>query len=105
MKTKKEELTSLLEYMTEEQCESINDLIRVLSNGMPSKGDFMKLAFSKEDNGKIDSAVPIDYVRSIQEIHPNFKTMHHAYSYVNGYGEMVNVSERLIEELIKKFDN
>jgi hypothetical protein len=24
---------------------------------------------------------------------------------VNGYGEMVNVSEKLIEKLIKKFDN
>ena len=105
MNTKKEELASLLEYMTEEQCEAINDLIKVLSNGMPSKGDFMKLAFSKEDNGKIDSAVPIDYVRSIQEIHPNFKTMHHAYSYVNGYGEMVNVSEKLVEMLVEKFEN
>jgi len=103
MNTKKEELASLLEYMTEEQCETINDLIKVLSNGMPSKGDFMKLAFSTKDNGKIDSALPIDYVRSIQEIHPNFKPMHHAYSYVNSYGEMVNVSEKLIEKLVETF--
>jgi|14_taG_2_1085336.scaffolds.fasta_scaffold15216_4 hypothetical protein len=105
MKTKAEILQRYIEYMTEEQAETLLDVVRMFGNKFITKGDMMKFALSEEENNKTDSAIPVDYVRAIQEIHPNFSTMHHAYSYANGHGEMINVSEKLIEKLIEKFNS
>ena len=88
---------SILHSLDEKQVKFMENVVHTFCVPV-GKGDIMKMAF--ENTNGIDSAIPIDYVRNIQEIHPNFKTMFHAYSYQEArYGEMVNVAEQFIIKL------
>jgi len=100
----KQKLIEAIDYFDENQVELIYKLLNVLSQEIVSKGDLMKLAFENEELRKIDSAIPMDYVETIREIHPNFNTQHHAFSYIDSYGELVNVSEKLVEKLTVIFN-
>jgi len=98
----KEQMQNNIQYMTEEQIKLICEIINIFAKGYVTKWEILKL--STEDTTGIDSAIPLDYVRRIEEILPQFKTMYHVYDYqVNNYGEMSNVCERLIEKLQSTF--
>ena len=101
----KHRLLNTIDYLNKEQLDMLENLINTLSNSLFSKGDLMKLTYDESTNGKIDTALPHDYVKRIQEIHPNFKTHFHAYSYVKNYGEMVNVAEDFILKLKEIFNS
>lgn len=102
MKSNKEKLIELIDYIGEEKCGYIHDVISTFHTDMLSKGDIMRLAYTDRENGKIDSAIPITRTRNIQEVHPEFKTHFHAYSYVdNNFGKMVNVAEDFVTKFNK----
>jgi hypothetical protein len=97
MKSYKEHLLQTVEYLDEDQLKFIDQLITTLSNNMIGKSELSKLAFSEDENSKIDTAIPLDYQRRIEEIHPNFESMFHVYSYYDSlFGKMTNVAEKLI---------
>tara|TARA_S200002703_G_scaffold3631_3_gene5180 strand:+ start:963 stop:1268 length:306 start_codon:yes stop_codon:yes gene_type:complete len=88
-------------WLNDSQKEAVIKLLNVLTSKYTSKGDLMELC--NFPSGKVDSALPIDYVRRIQEINPEFKTHTHAMSYEGeSYGHLVNVYERLFSELQSK---
>lgn len=92
--TTKDELIDLINYMDSKQQEFLRDLLKTLSTDMIGKNEIAKLAGIE---GTFDTALPADYIRSIQEIHPNFNTFAHVYDYSKAtYGEMNNVMEKLV---------
>jgi hypothetical protein len=102
----KEKLTELIQYMSEEQCEFVNHLIDTVSNEFMSKGDIVELIYPQKNRGKVDTALPLDYVRRIAEIHPNFRGQFYVYDYNgNTYGEMRNIAEELVLKMQEKFKN
>jgi hypothetical protein len=97
-----EKLKNDIKYLNEEQAEFIGKMINTFAKGMVSKRDILELAH--EDNSSIDTAIPLNYGRSIKEIHPNFNTMFHVYSYQeNTFGEMENIAESVLLKLSKLF--
>ena len=98
-------LEQTIEYLSDEQKKFILELINTFSNGgYVTKGDICKLVFDEKTNGKIDTAIPMDYVNRLKELNKNFATQHHVFSYIDSYGELINVSEKLVEKLTEIFN-
>lgn len=101
--TDKERLLDRVEHLTDAQCEKLNEIIGLMTRGYISKGDIMKLADIKQE-GKIDTALPIDYVRKVQEVYPQFSTMFHVMDYrEESYGSLTNIAEAFVLNLSKMF--
>lgn len=100
----KQEFVELLEYLTPEQIDFLYRLINTMSSGMISKGDIMKLNGMSESH-KIDTAMPCDYVKRIQEVLPGFKTFRHVFDYrKQTFGEITNVNDELVDKIISLFN-
>jgi len=97
LKTKKMyDQTLTITNLTLKQKETLEKFIDILSKQYLSKGDLMQLLPKRN----VDTALPIDYVRRIQEIHPNFNPDFHVYDYTKEkFGELLNVAEKIILNL------
>jgi hypothetical protein len=89
-------LIARIDSMTDEQLEFMSKFIEMLSSPMFGKGEMMEL-IGVRGSGQVDSAIPLDYQRRIEELHPNFKSMFHCYDYrTASMGEMMNVAEAVM---------
>lgn len=103
MKTEVEKLIDNTEYMSEKQAKLMNNVIRAFTNRFYTIGDILKIATGGTD-GSIDTAIPLNYQRRIEDIHPNFKSHFHVYDYrTNKYGEMMNVAEEFVSKIHNTF--
>jgi len=105
MKNAKQTLKENIDFLTDEQADFLNSFLEMTSNKMScNKSNVAKLAGIR--NGSFDTALPLDYVRAIQDINPNFNTMFHVYDYSeNTYGELANVAEKLILKAVELFND
>lgn len=105
MKNVKQELKENIDFLTTEQANFLNDFLEMVSNKMTcNKSNLAKLSGIR--NSGFDTALPLDYVRTLQEIQPNFNTMFHVYDYSNNtYGELANVAEKLILKAVEIFND
>ncbi len=99
----KDRFISYAEYLSEEQMTFILELINTSCKTMVCKRNLMELAYTDDERRRIDSAMPIDYVRTIEEILPSFKTYNHVYNYNDDVRGIENVNERIISKLINLF--
>ena len=101
--------TSIIEFLTEP-----NDIIRdeqvdfiylLLQYNINDKRELMKIVgYTEEQQGKIDTAIPIDYARKVEELLPCFNGHNHVYDYTKkSFGEMFNVIEAFGEKVISIF--
>jgi len=94
-------LKELVDLLDEDQSDFIYKLITLMSNKFEATKSNLSELSGLETN-KIDTAIPLNYVRLVQELHPNFDTFFHVYDYSeNIYGEFKNVAEALVRKLIK----
>lgn len=94
----KTELKELVDFMDENQAKL---LLRIATKPL-WKTDLLKAIDQETRN--IDTALPIDYVRKLQDQNPNFNPQMHVMSYQdNSYGELKNVAEELLLEINKRF--
>ena len=96
------ELQTYLHYLNSEQKEYLLLIIKTFTKGMVGTRDLIKL--SDIDGDKVDTALPIDYVRRIEEILPDFKTYYNCINYESGWGKMDNIAEAIILKLHKTFE-
>ena len=99
----KDRFISCAEYLSEEQMTFILELINTSCKTIVCKRNLMKLAYTDDERRRIDSAMPIDYVKTIEEILPSFKTYNHVYNYNDDVRGIENVNERIISKLINLF--
>ena len=101
MKTKKELLQSYLDHYPE-----LNDLfidIIKVKTGNYNLTDLIKL--SGINPGNVDSAIPVDYQRSIEEIYPDFNTGLNVFDYNDStFGKMLNLNNLITKTIFKKLD-
>ena len=91
-----------IKHMTDEQQEVLVKFLDTVRSDVMSKGDLMQLLDNRE---KIDSAMPIDYVRKVQELVPSFETWAHGYSYINNsFGQVINIPQELLLQLHRKLN-
>jgi len=93
---KKIRIYKYLDYFTDKQIHFIYEL----SNLPEYSGyrDLMKLA---EIEGTIDTATPIEYYRSIEEIYPNFSSGSMVYDYrTKSFGEMLNINDVIVKRIV-----
>lgn len=90
-------INSYLKLYSQEQLDLIEKVIEVYSRNCIGKGMIMNLAFTREERGKMDTALPHDYVQRIKELMPSFDTFSYVYDYnePTTYGAMKNVFEAL----------
>lgn len=107
METSKDKLLQTVqEHLNETECAFLYELINLIkSQGFLSKKDLASFAYTKKETDKMDSALPCEYVKRIQEILPNFNTFYHMFDYntQRAFGEMNHVGEKFIEKLIQTF--
>ena len=104
--TNKKRLIELIDYLSEEQAGIFYDTINLFSNRYVGKGDLLKLCTTSKERNRIDTAIPLERVRQIEEVYPNFKTFFHVYNYNNeSEDRMTNVCEMLVLHLIKTLNN
>lgn len=94
-----EELKRNIEYLDNDQAKVLNDIIKVFSSTYIDKDQVFKIADC--DTTKIDTALPIDYVRAIQELYPDFNTGYYGFDYSSGHGRLLNMAEKFIQKLHK----
>lgn len=100
MTSNKEQLKETVNFLTEDQARFIDNLIRAFSNRYISKTDLMNLTSKKENN--YDTSLPLDYVRSIQDLIPEFNPFYNVFDYSDKYGKMLNISDQLINDIHQK---
>lgn len=90
-----------INHMNDEQQELLLTFIEIIRDHYMTKGALSKFTDLKE--GQYDTALPNDLVKSIQILHPNFKTQFHVFDYDGTHcGMCKNVAE---EVLIKLHNN
>jgi hypothetical protein len=101
MKNTRKEIDKFLDVYSEEQLKTILEIMRTFVNGGWNKSDIMDIVYTKEENNKIDSALPCDYVKAIQEVYPQFNWIFNVYNYnePNSMGAMDNIAEKFIKHL------
>lgn len=98
-----EKLNRFFEVMDKDQVDFVYTFLCKMSSHSLSKGSLMDLAYEGKHSGKIDTALPLTWVRRVQEVYPELKTQFHAFSYVNrSHGEVINVAEDLIIKINEK---
>lgn len=97
----REHLSQHIENMTDEQIQFLGDLLNFAN--YPDYQLNIKLAgITEEEKRKIDSAIPCDYAKQIREIYPDFDKGRNVYDYnLNHYGSMLNLNNRIIENIKK----
>ncbi len=95
-------LISLIEYMDKDQLDFVTKLLTTFSNTF-GKGDLMELLELK--SGNVDSALPHEYVKKIQDILPEFDTSYNVFDYRDfSHGRMLHLGEALIKLIRQKLD-
>lgn len=62
----------------------------------------MEFLFTKEQNNKIDSAVPCDYARQIEIIYPNFRKGYNVFDYnTEKFGAMRNLKNDFFDKVLE----
>lgn len=90
-----------LDYLDSHQKSFLKDLINEFSGEYYCKGTLMKLS---ECTSNCDSALPINAIKAIQEVMPDFKSQFHFMDYrTNTFGSVNNVAEQLIEKMHEIF--
>lgn len=101
----KKEILSVFERLSDEHLNEIYKIANLFSSTMLCKSDILRYC-DIDKNGKIDTALPLNYVRSIQDILPAFSTMFNVYDYRNNtFGEITNIAELFIKTAHKKLSN
>ena len=89
-----------LDVYSDEQLDILELVMETYSAPFMGKGDLMKLVLTEEEYKKCDSALPMDYVKSIKEVLPNFNSNINTFDYSkNSFGEIRNLTEDLHEKL------
>ena len=95
---KRETLSRYINLINDSQIELIYDIISL--SKFPCKNDLMKLA-NYDNNGKVDTAVPIDYHRRIEETYPSINDANLIFDYnENTYGKMVNINDYVVKRIL-----
>ena len=94
-------INSALELYNQEQLDFLYGIMNLYAGTTFNKGNLMDLVYTKEQRNNIDSALPNDYVRAIQDVLPSFNTFNYVYNYnaPNTYGAMDNLCEALCTKL------
>ena len=107
METTTEQKRELIkDYVNEfdEFTEFIYDLMQINKLDIGVKNAMLKFAgYTLDQCRKVDSAIPLEYSRRIQEIYPEFNGMAHGYDYNNqSFGEMINIVEKFGQAVLTK---
>lgn len=94
----KEKLLFLIDLMTPEQIKTFLQLASLARYG--NKSDLMTLAEIDQKSGKIDTAIPLEYQRQIENVYPNFKLGNMVFDYRNKFGEMLNLNDVIIKRFL-----
>lgn len=96
---KKNTLIKYMDYLTDEQVNFIYNLTNL--NGA-SKRDLLTLAgITKDEQSKMDSATPIDYVNKVKDIFPSIENANLMYNYNdNVFGEMININDLIVNKIL-----
>ncbi len=98
------------DYIPEEVCA----IFLQLAQPHRTKGVLMDIVYGKEKGGKVDSALPSDYFKRVQEILPKFRHEFMVYDYndateedpkANRHGTFENVAERTLEKISYLMNN
>ena len=93
-----EEINAHLEYATTEQISFVLGILKMPT--YPNKHELMSLGSVTETNG-IDTATPIDYIRRIEDIHPNVTDGNLVYDYrTKPFGELKNVNDWVVNRIL-----
>ena len=94
---KKETIIEYLDYLSDEKINLIYDLLNLPDYA--NKDDLIK--FSGVDVGTYDTAVPIDYIRRIEEIYPNLLKGNFIYDYSTAkFGELININNWVVNRIL-----
>ena len=98
---RKEHLLNHINAMSEEQIQFLGDLLNFAN--YPDFNLNIKLSgLTENEKNKIDSAIPCEYAKQIREIYPDFDKGRNVYDYnLNNYGSMLNLNNRIIENIKK----
>lgn len=90
--------------ITPEQAKYIYEILSLAQDRLfGNKNHLLKLSGIEKD-GKIDTAIPIDYVRKVEELNPGFNPQYHVYDYRTAtFGQFLNVAETFVQKLIEVF--
>ena len=98
-RTENDKLKSTIDYLSEDQSKYLRAMLNVFCLSNINKLDVLNLA-TNSDTNKIDTAIPLDYQRSIENILPSFASRFNVFDYrTNGCGEMLNVAELFVTKL------
>jgi hypothetical protein len=103
MKTKTELLNSYLNQYPE-LTELFLSIIQV-KTGHYTFDSLCEIAgFNKDQRNKIDSAYPVDYARSIEQIYPDFNNGLNCFNYNDNktFGDMFNMNNAIVKNIFKK---
>tara|TARA_R110001592_G_scaffold128365_2_gene340433 strand:- start:1088 stop:1417 length:330 start_codon:yes stop_codon:yes gene_type:complete len=96
---KKERITKYLHVLNDKQIELVYDILV-----MPTyldKNDLMSLA-NFDNNGKVDTAYPINYYRQIKDVYPSIDDANLIFDYnENTYGKMVNINDKIVKRILE----
>jgi hypothetical protein len=95
-------IDQFLEVYSQEQLDYLELLMETAAMPYSSKANFMALCLTEEERRKVDTAVPHDYVKAIQEILPSFETQNYVFNYNDPtpYGAMLNIHEALSKKMM-----
>lgn len=105
--TNQEKLIKAIEndYISEELC---GLFLQLCSQQQVTKGVLMDIVYGDDKGGKVDSALPNDYFKRVQEILPKVRHNYMVYDYndptkeddkASHYGTFENVAERTIMKI------
>tara|TARA_R110000772_G_scaffold145445_2_gene255339 strand:- start:2295 stop:2627 length:333 start_codon:yes stop_codon:yes gene_type:complete len=97
---KKKTIVNYIDYMSDDLIDFIHQLTSM--GTLLNKDDLRKLGkVSDEDWLVMDTAIPLDYARSIRELHPNFDEGNMVYDYSKkSFGEMKNLNDDLASRIL-----
>ena len=96
---KKERIAKYMHVLNDKQIELVYDILV-----MPTyldKNDLMSLA-NFDNNGKVDTAYPIDYYRKVEDVYPSISDANLIFDYnENTYGKMVNINDKIVNRILE----
>lgn len=102
----KKRINMFLDCYNEEALNFLELLLETYSSPIINKSNIMELVYLEEERRKMDSALPHEYFKQIQEVLPSFKTFGYVFDYnTNSFGEIRNILEDLHINLQTKLNS
>ena len=102
MKTneKRKELTELINMIDANSIDFLHGIFNMADKGC-NKRELLKFFSPDMDSNKVDTAYPVDYLRSIEELYPDAINGNYIFDYNKNYfGELININNIIAKKFL-----